>query len=868
MASTTSSPSPETASSQNKRKASAAGLSATNRPIKRRASRACCCCRARKVRCDVVENGSPCTNCRLDQVECVVTESRRRKKFRVEAEVSKTTPDSSAELSEDVAKRRTSSHGTDAFDQLGLDGLTTQDDPLSPFQESIELDQGQHMPHFIYQSRGSHLENEIPERHSSYSQSMSIAANIGPNVADAIQHLLTPSGQSNQLPNYIRRLPQRLQTEDLNYLQAKGALTIPDRALRDELLKAYIHYVHPYMPLLDLEEFLQILARNDGTHHVSLLLFQAVMFAGTAFVDMEALRNAGYNNRKSARKVFFQRARLLYDFDYEVDRISLVQSLLLMTYWYETPDDQKDTWHWMGVSLSLAHTIGLHRDPSNSGMGPRRKQLWKRIWWSTYTRDRLIALGMRRPMRVKDDDCDVPMLTLDDFEFKKFPSEVLNMLGDCELLTNTEHQRHLAMMFVEKAKLCLCVSHVLSAQYSVLSHRFGGTTETTMMLVPKKSEAGTIQVQKCDEELEQWQANLPTEIQYTPLEGVSSLSPAESSLQVHRSLLRMIYLTTSSALHRPQVLPAMPSPAVEAALQEVSRSKVRYAAIEITNTAQRLHQLDLTRYLPTAGVTVLLPAVIIHLLDVKSNDANVRMVSLQRFYRCMRILQRLREIYASADFATSFLEAAIRKAGISLNLSDLDEHEPVATAETVRPAALTPPPEFLAQKVPDLTYPSSFNTPSAGFTIPAETTHNRTLNPFDVATPPHSNSSENGSTQNLNPNLFKAQSDMSLNDFIDLANDAEVTQNDFDALLNFDDGGVDLFGAEDGIMAFTFNSNVNTNNHTQLEKQPPQAKSDFDYLPDFTNDNNVNNLFSYDYSKRSDGFSGDVDPDMGLSLKL
>jgi hypothetical protein len=33
---------------------------------------------------------------------------------------------------------------------------------------------------------------------------------------------------------------------------------------------------------------------------------------------------------------------------------------------------------------------------------------WKRIWWSTYTRDRLIALGMRRPMRVKDDDCDVP----------------------------------------------------------------------------------------------------------------------------------------------------------------------------------------------------------------------------------------------------------------------------------------------------------------------------------------------------------------------------------------------------------------------------------------------------------------------------
>ena len=69
-----------TDSNHTKRKTSAAGLNtAGNRPVKRRASKACCCCRARKVRCDVVESGSPCTNCRLDQVECVVTESKRRK---------------------------------------------------------------------------------------------------------------------------------------------------------------------------------------------------------------------------------------------------------------------------------------------------------------------------------------------------------------------------------------------------------------------------------------------------------------------------------------------------------------------------------------------------------------------------------------------------------------------------------------------------------------------------------------------------------------------------------------------------------------------------------------------------------------------
>lgn len=35
---------------------------------KRRAARACVSCRARKVRCDVVE-GTPCGNCRWDNVE-------------------------------------------------------------------------------------------------------------------------------------------------------------------------------------------------------------------------------------------------------------------------------------------------------------------------------------------------------------------------------------------------------------------------------------------------------------------------------------------------------------------------------------------------------------------------------------------------------------------------------------------------------------------------------------------------------------------------------------------------------------------------------------------------------------------------------
>ncbi|KAK1141939.1 hypothetical protein N8T08_008352 [Aspergillus melleus] len=782
--------------SKGKRKSSTAGLAANSRPVKRRASKACCCCRARKVRCDVVENGSPCTNCRLDQVECVVTESKRRKKSRVEMDsTTQQLGQSPAEVSEDggsLLRRLSECHG--------LSDVA----PASPSQRSVDLDHGQHMPHLLYQSQASRIGSGERYRRRMAPNPAVPATMPLHHVTSQIQQLLDPSFVSDRsggivLPDYIRGLPSRLQREDIDYLAMKGALTVPDVGLRNELLKAYIHYVHTYMPLLDLEDFLQTIVQNDGIRRMSLLLFQAVMFAGTAFIDLKHLHAAGYPTRKAARKAFFQRARLLYDFDYEVDRISLVQSLLLMTYWYETPDDQKDTWHWMGVSLSLAHTIGLHRDPGNSRMGLRRQRMWKRIWWSTYTRDRLIALGMRRPMRVKDDDCDVPMLTLDDFEFHPFSPEITNMVGDSEVLQSVNHQKQLALMFIEKAKLCLCVSHVLSAQYSVLSHKFGGTMETTMMLVPKKSAAETFEVRRCDQELEDWLAHLPAEIQYSPA-APSKLTEAQEVLHSHRALLKMVYLTTSSALHRPQVLPAIPFPSTDAELQEISRNKVRFAAVEITNIAQDLHSLDLTRYFPTTGVTVLLPAVIIHLLDIKSSDPNIRTTSLRRFYQCMRILQRLREIYASADFATSFLEAAIRKAGIQLTVSPQDvQSRGGSTLDTAaRLNTLTPPPDSLAQKIPDLTYPKS---DASGIAALAGE-HDAAF----ASTPPPSDGSENGSTNNLNSNYAQEafgipnfNPELSLSELMDLANDAEVTQNDFDALINFDDAGGELFSAEEGL---------------------------------------------------------------------
>lgn len=113
------------------------------------------------------------------------------------------------------------------------------------------------------------------------------------------------------LPEFVNPLPAKIGPDEVNYLHCKGALSLPELRLQRYLLQAYIEFVHPYMPLLELHDFLNRVNARDGRNgKVSLLLYQAVMFAASAFVGIKALNDAGYTNRRAARKAFFQKARV------------------------------------------------------------------------------------------------------------------------------------------------------------------------------------------------------------------------------------------------------------------------------------------------------------------------------------------------------------------------------------------------------------------------------------------------------------------------------------------------------------------------------------------------------------------------------
>lgn len=113
------------------------------------------------------------------------------------------------------------------------------------------------------------------------------------------------------LPSWVKPLPDRMEADDVDFLGKKGALTIPDNPLRDELLGCFIEWVYPWTPMLDVSDFLCTISRENGSRgKLSLLVIQAIMFAGVGFADLAILQQAGFQTHKDAKKHFFRKTKV------------------------------------------------------------------------------------------------------------------------------------------------------------------------------------------------------------------------------------------------------------------------------------------------------------------------------------------------------------------------------------------------------------------------------------------------------------------------------------------------------------------------------------------------------------------------------
>lgn len=459
------------------------------------------------------------------------------------------------------------------------------------------------------------------------------------NLISAVQLLLGSSipfsSIISMLPLYVKDLPDSISPDDIQCLADNGVLTFPDPDLRNELLKAFVLNVYPYMPLLDLEAFLQAVAINNGESRVSLLLFHAVIFSSTAFIDPEHLYRAGYSSRKEARREFFRKATVLYDLGLETDPIVIIQAALLLTYWHETPDNPKDFHYWLEIALSRAKCIGLQNLSRPEFTKP---SLWRRLWWCLYTRDRINAMNLHRRAIISEESYTTSLPALDDFTIKVFPKATTQMLDTCEVLRSPYHQSQLSTIFIEKARLCTVVAHIITPNPN---------PETLSC---------------CRDLLEIWHADLPPDLQHQSPPPTTTLSDIEKPVFAYRAWLRLVFLNALSALHRHQTglrRSHTPILSLESLLHDLSDRQIQSTMRSIATVAEELYQVDAIHYLPTTTVGLLLPVLTIHVLYIRSEKPDMWIAGFRSFYQCMKVLQKLGEVYFLAESMASFFESAI-----------------------------------------------------------------------------------------------------------------------------------------------------------------------------------------------------------------
>ena len=368
----------------------------------------------------------------------------------------------------------------------------------------------------------------------------------------------------------------------------------------------------------------------------------------------------------------------------------LVQGLSLITDHYDRPNDLGDAHYWLGIVLSIAKSIGLHNNPEVTHMCSESAKLRKRIWWTLFSRDKLIALGMRRPTLIHDDDFDVPELKIDDMEPLVLTDHYSWIPINCKGIREAATQHRLAVLFLERVKLCCCVGNVLSKTYFAVNENTKYETDrTTFLLRPKMTSLHSKEVKQCHEELHRWLGNLPPEALLDSNFDGKDVSD-HTSANLNCAILHMLFHAAVSALHRPRVLlNAVPTPPTSPQLDgsffsedatfyghdpiATSRQSIRQSTAKITSIAHQLTRANLAHHLPVTSITVLVAAMVIHLLDLKSAEGPaLKRAALDGFCTCMQIMEILGETYVAADISIAFIDAAIRRGSIEAQTLERD----------------------------------------------------------------------------------------------------------------------------------------------------------------------------------------------------
>ncbi|KAK7426013.1 hypothetical protein QQZ08_007461 [Neonectria magnoliae] len=114
------------------------------------------------------------------------------------------------------------------------------------------------------------------------------------------------------------------------------------------------------------------------------------------------------------------RGKVLFDVSGENDKLVLIQSALLLSFWFDDAEDIKQSWYWSSIAFGFAQTLGLHRVPvpETQQISKAEHDIWRNLWHCCIFRDAWLSYTMGRPLRLDEAACTASLPLIADCGFR------------------------------------------------------------------------------------------------------------------------------------------------------------------------------------------------------------------------------------------------------------------------------------------------------------------------------------------------------------------------------------------------------------------------------------------------------------------
>ncbi|GIZ46453.1 hypothetical protein CKM354_000957900 [Cercospora kikuchii] len=651
----------------------------------RRSRKACQHCHTRKIRCNVLESGTPCSNCVDAGTNCVI---RRRKNQRRDSTPPHEAQQAAVLDQQSHSWRVPTPSATPSATSIPATWIHNTTLDRRPSVARVHSDQNGYSVQTHSQSSGSpntgdgQLWQELQPSNFAWDPSIVEASSAscdfshltdlddiftftGNSFMPAIptpgqdfplpqtyppQHLspttMLPAANGMALNGNSHIPPRRASTvqipglnpRDQEYLRVEGCFELLPPHVLKPMMRMYFRMVHPNLPIVAEDQFWALWNGDEfRVGDFSYLLLRAMVFAATSYTELETLSSVGFVSKREARNTHYRHAKLLFDFGIERDPVANAQACLLLSYNAPNYNLLRLNTYWVTNAIRFAKIV--RADSYYRIKDPVRARLLKRIWWGVIFRDRILSLGLRRSTQVpliNDWETDKHILTVDDFQSE---------LGS-SLVHDTETQLRIFEMVGTTCRLMQCLTHASRILYT---HE---RLDDRLEFASRSLQALVTDIQRALGALRHWHDQAIRTFPF-PI----SLDDAHETICVYANMMFSYHASAVFGLNTYLILLREVFPASHSLFSiEEAREAMEVAHNDVSRRTQELVQVRLVKYLPISASAVLALPLILQAINVAAaRGSGMEAVEIRRLDVFTRTLKSQQQNFDGSDFCADVL---------------------------------------------------------------------------------------------------------------------------------------------------------------------------------------------------------------------